>query len=48
MRQFRKIEIAHRGGLEVSRAERRPKKKVFMALKQYMEKYMASDDFQKS
>ncbi|KAG6366144.1 hypothetical protein INS49_000320 [Diaporthe citri] len=44
-RQLRKVELAHRGGLHGSRNDRSPAKTRFMALRDYITKYMASDDF---
>ncbi|KAK2597563.1 hypothetical protein N8I77_012342 [Diaporthe amygdali] len=44
-RQLRKVELAHRGGLDGSRNDRSPVKARFMALRDYIESYMASNDF---
>lgn len=44
-RQLRKVELAHRGGLEGSRNDRSPVKTRFMAFRDYIAKYMASNDF---
>lgn len=45
-RQLRKVELAHRGGLDGSRNDRPADKTKFIALRDYIAKYMASDDFE--